>query len=72
MCKGKYNFTIKDKTGAAFEIQLSNKLFRVQRLTGGQSWSCPTNGSPNVKWSLYENLDACFDKCIELAGGWTP
>lgn len=72
MCKGKYNFTIKDKTGAAFEIQLSNKLFRVQRMTGGQSWSCPTNGSPNVKWSLYENLDACFDKCIELAGGWTP
>ena len=69
--KGKYNYTIKDSTGATIEVQLSNKLFRVQRTRGGQAWSCPDQGSPNCKWASFESLDLAFDQCMEWAGGWT-
>jgi hypothetical protein len=69
-CQGKFNYSIKDTTGALIEVQLKNRIFRVIRTTGGQMWNQFLNGSANVPWRNHDSIEQSFDKTLELAGGW--
>ena len=61
--KGRFNYTLKDKSGATMEVQLANKIFRVLKLKGGK----PNEGVKTFPWYAYESLDEAFEAACKHA-----